>query len=382
MWFWICASLIATVKVASASPLRQHSSIAFLGFAELRENVALRGSRIAMRPFQWLLFQIAQLLQQLLHVWWSAPARQDIQWREMPQGAIEALLSDLKPTTQAQYRKVLAEFQSWATGKRLRLFTLQDVDRAAYEFVGAHARGKGEYLIAALLRVYPHIRGHLFWTVARMKVVASHAQRVHHLPMPWLVCVGIAWVCAVEERKPRRAAALLLQWRFGLRPRELLDVIGDDLYVAPPGGGMSFLRVGGRRGTKARRPQVVRAWDHDWFANFLLRLFRAATEDGSPLCDITVYHHWAALIARLVARLFPDFRWTPHCLRAGWATHRHTSGQSFVELREDGRWASDASLRVYLDVVATANILSDPSIAPLLQWLLQLERQMSSWLVF
>ena len=42
---------------------------------------------------------------------------------------------------------------------------------------------------------------------------------------------------------------------------------------------------------------------------------------------------------------------TAHGPRAGWATRKRLEGTSFEELREAGRWESDKSLRIYLDVV-------------------------------
>ena len=46
--------------------------------------------------------------------------------------------------------------------------------------------------------------------------------------------------------------------------------------------------------------------------------------------------------------------YTCHGPRAGWASDALLSGREFVSIREEGRWLSDASLRVYLDVVGTA----------------------------
>ena len=46
--------------------------------------------------------------------------------------------------------------------------------------------------------------------------------------------------------------------------------------------------------------------------------------------------------------------YTAHSARAGFATDAILSGESFSSVREEGRWLSDQSLRVYLDAVAVA----------------------------
>ena len=65
---------------------------------------------------------------------------------------------------------------------------------------------------------------------------------------------------------------------------------------------------------------------------------------------------------------------TPHCMRAGWASHRFATGQPFTELREDGRWKSDCALRAYLDAIAAANYLEQPLVTALPQWCNELDR--------
>ena len=62
-----------------------------------------------------------------------------------------------------------------------------------------------------------------------MKVIASARPHVHHEPMPWLVAVDIAYTMHCMGY-PRRAAQLLLAWRFGLRPSEFVALRGGDLY--------------------------------------------------------------------------------------------------------------------------------------------------------
>jgi len=73
---------------------------------------------------------------------------------------------------------------------------------------------------------------------------------------------------------------------------------------------------------------------------------------------------------------------TPHSWRAGWASWRHSLGQQFADLREDGRWRSDAALRVYLDMVTATDLLEDPRVRARMPWLRELEATLHQWLVW
>ena len=52
----------------------------------------------------------------------------------------------------------------------------------------------------------------------------------------------------------------------------------------------------------------------------------------------------------------PQIGFTSHSGRAGFASEARPGGRDFVEIREEGRWLSDSSLRVYIDVVSAASI--------------------------
>ena len=55
--------------------------------------------------------------------------------------------------------------------------------------------------------------------------------------------------------------------------------------------------------------------------------------------------------------------YTPHSPRAGFATESIAEGADFVSVREAGRWLSDTSLRVYLDVVGAASLAASQKAA-------------------
>jgi len=294
------------------------------------------------------------------------------------------LLADLKPVTQRTYLAVLNEFQLFASTLGLPLSTRTDVDKAAFRFVAEHTRSRSENLLAALHRCYPLLRGHMRWMQARLKVIAVASPPNHHIPMDWLIAVAVAYRCVLDNR-PRHGAQLLLQWKYGLRPTECLNLHGADLHshwIEYQDDSLSFMRVGALRGTKAGRPQIVRARPHDRAAIYLLWLFARSTPPDSRLTDLKSTAQLQSLLDKRLKEAHISQRFTPHSPRAGWATARHAQGQSFPDLREDGRWRSDASLRIYLDVVSNFNTLAADDIRLQLDFLRHLSETLESWLVF
>ena len=77
------------------------------------------------------------------------------------------------------------------------------------------------------------------------------------------------------------------------------------------------------------------------------------TPAGQPLFEGTTLMQYNMLFKWLNAACGVD-GYSPHSPRAGFASEGFLAGRAFTELREDGRWLSDTSLRVYLDVVAVA----------------------------
>jgi len=181
---------------------------------------------------------------------------------------------------------------------------------------------------------------------------------------------------------PRRAAALLLQWLFGLRPTELTELRGRDLYPRSRHywtGGVGFIKLGALRGTKAGRPQIVRAPHHEFWANFILEMLAGATPPDSRLSDFVNGGSMNAALAASSHALGYDWTPTAHCARAGWASARFARGQPVPDLMEDGRWRSVNSMRIYIDAVSAVDMLARVS-PTRLSYMVSLEAQMHVWL--
>ena len=185
----------------------------------------------------------------------------------------------------------------------------------------------------------------------------------------------------VNVQRPRRGLLLLLQWAFGLRPSEAVGLRGEDFIVHPYGSAaLDYIVLGRRRGTKNRRAQIARARRDQPWASWLLRLAARTTPATARVSDVYSYSTYAASFKFALKQLGLDGRWAPHGVRAGWASWRFSTGAPFTEIREDGRWASDTSCRLYLDVIATDAALSDERIQTMAAWFQAVEDSAGFWL--
>ncbi|CAK0885210.1 unnamed protein product, partial [Prorocentrum cordatum] len=70
------------------------------------------------------------------------------------------------------------------------------------------------------------------------------------------------------------------------------------------------------------------------------------------------------------AALGLDIHWTPHSARAGFASDSVARGVPFQDIKEAGRWLTESSLRIYVDVVTASRVLAQAEqrgIAPLIR---------------
>ena len=65
---------------------------------------------------------------------------------------------------------------------------------------------------------------------------------------------------------------------------------------------------------------------------------------------------YRSLMKKVESRLGLSVGWGLHSPRAGFASDSRAEGWAFQEIREAGRWASDSSLRTYLDIVGATNV--------------------------
>ena len=139
----------------------------------------------------------------------------------------------------------------------------------------------------------------------------------------------------------------------GLRPSELLKIVREDVALPSDLQPNIVVRLGARAGTKAKRPHsvLVRESEH----GVLLRLLCRLVELTPPRCflfPISIASYRLRL-KQFVAEKGLAIDWSPHSPRAGFATDATADGLPFPVLKEEGRWVSDTSTRVYIDCVSS-----------------------------
>ena len=261
----------------------------------------------------------------------------------------------------AIYDRMLWRLQRFCEVHRLQLDTCESVDTAAARFSLEIGRAEGAQLLAALLKAYPPLRGHLVWLTATLHAQSVAAPIHHHPAMPWSVALLIASGLRRLGR-PRDAAALALQWRLGLRPGEALLVCPADYRPARTRYEIGALRIGSSRRNKNRRPEFVRVYPADAAAIFLLNRLVACRTRFEFIANSGCTAQFGRWISKACELVHIDPIWTAHCPRAGWATGRILAGQPFPDMQEDGRWKSAASARIYLDAIGGMDALQAPDL--------------------
>ena len=106
-------------------------------------------------------------------------------------------------------------------------------------------------------------------------------------------------------------------------------------------------------------------------AVLVLEAFARSTPPEVKLTSVTTYAVYAGHLRRAAAALGLGWvKWTPHSARAGFATERRLRGDAFSQIKEDGRWKSDSSFRVYLDEATAMSLKQQLSgIATTAEWL-------------
>ena len=186
--------------------------------------------------------------------------------------------------------------------------------------------------------------------------------------MAWEVALGLARSLA-KMALPRVGALLLLQWRLGLRPSEALRLRGRDLRLPRQPGEAAIVALGRRVGTKSGREEASIVPASDVEAMLLLRVFAASSAADLPFTHLQRPGPYNTLLRKAAVNVGMVPRWSGHCARAGWATTRWMEEQNFPKLREQGRWKSDASLRIYLDSVAIMDLEQTEDVKAVLPWL-------------
>ena len=289
----------------------------------------------------------------------AAVQAQTTRWRPtVPPRADLRLLEPLAPSTQTTYRRTLRGFTQWLTRTGQDFTDGPSLDSTVVDYIletGLRITA-AESTVAAVEKVMP-TAGKLVYARGMLRTLQAQRVRVYTTPLPWSLCLVIAYDWA-QSGWPRAASALLLQWVFGLRPSEALALRGQDCLpssVAEAGGftRMPTVLLQSTYRTMAGRPQFALALQ-PWraVADIILHAVRASTPDNTRVSNLPTVTHVTSFLRRSRRRLQLNGDFTAHSPRPGWATESRLRGIDFSEIQEAGRWVSGSSLRQYLDVTA------------------------------
>ena len=296
----------------------------------------------------------------------------------------EHQINKLKPATVVRYQQVALRFTTWALEHHVLPSSVDEWDDALVEYKNLYRDGLGRRvshsdfasLLAAVEFFFPRYKHKLGWAHAVMSAWDVTHETKHTVPM----CRGPANLWAVHlcsAGHARLGFGLLLQQRCGLRPSEMLQLTPDAVILPEEQGlsahtGYAEICLGLRAGTKAKRPQtvVVRAEQEPQLLS-LLRIVKQTTPAGKRLVPYSIdnMRKWLKLVDGIL--LNAPSGYTPHSPRSGFASEGRARGIPFQELKEQGRWLSDSSLRVYIDIQQAAAIaagLRAAGLAPAQAW--------------
>ena len=288
-------------------------------------------------------------------------------------GVYKVMFGRVKPITVGTYKKRVREFceflrqQGWVAWTSIEL----DLFLAVFLSLPRISNSKAQATLAGVEFFLPTVKGSLDYSHAVTTAKAKQHPPTHALPMPFeLVLIFAVWLSYMGQ--PRLGIMVLVQWSRGLRPNEMLRLRGNDCQISQLRGSKEspvppfVLNLGVKTGTKVGRPQAVivpfksegEECNIAWQGLHTLSLATAPGELMAGNINLAKYNK----LLKQFCEHFHINAFTPHGLRAGWASTMMLKGVERSVIKSVGRWASDNSLACYLDIIAVAASASNGDI--------------------
>ena len=263
-------------------------------------------------------------------------------------------VNTVQSSTFVRYQRAVEGFEFFLLRNDAAPSSAAELDEwlVLYRREASLTRSQFEVTLAGVQFFAPSLRGHLPLSKKVIKGLVIEYPSKHAFPMLSSSAKFIATKMATEGEH-RLAVCMLLQQATGLRPSEMLGLRNHDVLRPSDLVPRYVLRLGTCVGTKVGREQTT-FFDPEqdpMLAMLLFRLLRSTPEQSSlAACG---YDHYRRVLARLSALL--GVHYSPHSCRAGFATEAILRGDAPQLVQRRGRWASEASFLVYIDV-ATVEI--------------------------
>ena len=269
--------------------------------------------------------------------------------------------ASIQPASLAAYRRAGLAFARWLQEHGLRPHGAEEWDDLLVEWKNMASVSKSHFTgaVASVEYFFAHFRGKLSWSHHVLKGMSIRHPTRHTVPMIFKYACYFAAHFAARGFS-RLGVGVCTQQFKGLRPSEMLGVRACDVLLpehsAFEGCCNTVVNLGAKTGTKAKRPQAVIIPGSSPITELLRRVKSICVLPDERLFPYTLAKYNSLIKAVSKESGLEDVGWTAHSPRAGFASESRAQGKSFVEIREEGRWVADSSLRIYLDVVATAQI--------------------------
>lgn len=211
--------------------------------------------------------------------------------------------------------------------------------------------------------VFPNWKGDLGWSHTVNNSWQKSLPIRHTVPCPRFLALVISLDMAMAG-DTKAGYGFLLSQKKGWRPSEVCRLKAGDVSLPGEGWEKAVVALGVGRGTKSR-PEEFALFDgtEELELELLRRLKAACPTDDTLLLGLTTAKY-AAAIQRACLRLgIAHIGITAHSARAGFATDAVVRREKFSDIKQQGRWASDTSLKIYTDAIMSRAISSAASVA-------------------
>jgi hypothetical protein len=286
----------------------------------------------------------------------------------------------IKELSLSRYRIACQPFIAFLDEYKLNPCTAEEFDDLIVEFKNIKGITKSQFesLIAAIEFLFPRFKFHLSWAHSVATGWATDHIPKHAKPMGKAAAALLASQMAFLQHH-RLGIGMFLQQQYGMRPAEMLRVIANDCLCShfdsePETKHTITIRLGAFVGTKSKREQfvIVRRSETPEVFVLLLRVI-AATAGHIKLFPYS-YSSYRRLIIEAEAQLGVNLQFTPHSPRAGYASEGIAAGKTVAHLMSVGRWSSESSFKIYVDVITAlhvANSLRQDGLQPACAFVMQ-----------
>ena len=283
----------------------------------------------------------------------------DSSLRSVPRYLDPHIKNKIQPQSLERYRKSVQQIMGFIISQGLTFSSTDELDALLAEWKNTDLPSKTEFegALAGVEFVLPMAKTQLPWA----RAIAA-AWNIGHVPkhtIPMTEGPAVFLGCHLAARgHARLGAGLILQESLGLRPSELLNMFCYDVMLpeerAEPPFKPAVLGLGTKTGTKAKRAQTVILSAPRKVA--LLRWLKAYTNESDKLIGYS-YNNYRLLLQRVTSETgLESVGYSPRSPRSGFASDCIAAGLGYSRTRELGRWASETSLRTYVDITSAAAI--------------------------